>query len=216
MSPPAPHLGALEGVRSACPLKTSPTNQQSAAVPAKTPPSATPPPTSVPRLPAYARDPVNGDLCASWCACVFPSLDCILEKKVASQARSASHSPELAGRGPIGQDRHQKHEDALFAYAKTNQPPATKNSTPTRSNAFLSLLSGTTRYPRHRSNAQRTRSARPRAPLLPSLMTIYTFHSLRPPQCVSTGPGVVRLAGMANERTALRIAAEPLRDEMDS
>ena len=29
---------------------------------------------------------------------------------------AASHSPELAG-----QDRHQEHEDALFAYAETNQ-----------------------------------------------------------------------------------------------
>ena len=41
-------------MRSACSSKTSPTDQQSAAVPAKTPPTATPPPTSVPRLPPYA------------------------------------------------------------------------------------------------------------------------------------------------------------------
>ena len=37
-----------------------------------------------------------------------------------------------------------------------SSPPATKNSTPIRSNAFLSLVW----YPRHRSNAQRTHSAR--------------------------------------------------------
>ena len=67
-----------------------------------------------------------------------------------------------------------------------SSPPATKNSTPTRSNAFLSLVW----YPRHRSNAQRTtRSARPRAPLLPSFMTlIYTFFPFvsrfyNPPGC---------------------------------
>ena len=40
-----------------------------------------------------------------------------------------------------------------------------------RSNAFLSLVW----YPRHRSNAQRTRSARPLAPLLPLLMTFFYF-----------------------------------------
>ena len=54
---------------------------------------------------------------------------------------------------------------------------ATRNqqySTPTRSYAFLSLVW----YPRHRSNAQRTCSARPRAPLLPLLMVLfYTFLS---------------------------------------
>ena len=55
-----------------------------------------------------------------------------------------------------------------------SSPPATKNSTPTRSNAFLSLV--LVWYPRHRSNAQRTHSARPRPPLLPSLLVLlYTF-----------------------------------------
>ena len=44
--------------------------------------------------------------------------------------------------------------------------PQPKIAPQPRSNAFLSLVW----YPRHRSNAQRTRSARPRAPLLPLLM----------------------------------------------
>ena len=60
------------------------------------------------------------------------------------------------------------------------------HSTPTRSNAFLSLVW----YPRHRSNAQRTHSARPRPPLPPSLMSIF-FTGLRPcVPCVSRPPDV--------------------------
>ena len=51
---------------------------------------------------------VNGDVCV----CVsFFRLHRGEEGRVA-----ASHGPELAG-----QDRHQEHEDALFAYAETNQ-----------------------------------------------------------------------------------------------
>ena len=50
---------------------------------------------------------MNGDVCV----CVsFFRLHRGEEGRVA-----ASHSPELAG-----QDRHQEHEDALFAYAETN------------------------------------------------------------------------------------------------
>ena len=46
------------------------------------------------------------------------------------------------------------------------------NSPPIRSNAFNRLGW----YPRHRSDALRTRSARPGAPLPPSLMTFFTLH----------------------------------------
>ena len=163
------------------------------------------------------RSRERGFVCVMVCVCVsFFRLHLGEEGRVAGSQRPIVPSCELAGQDQLVRTGIKNTKMLYLRMPKPISHPQLKNSTPTRSNAFLSLLSGTTRYPRHRSNAQRTRSARPRAPLLPSLMTIYTFHSLRPPQCVSTGPGVVRLAGMANERTALRIAAEPLRDEMDS
>ena len=83
-----------------------------------------------------------------------------------------------------------------------SSPPATKNSTPIlRFRAFLTD-GNLVWYPRHRSNAQRTCSARPRAPLLPLLMVLfYTFYRYGPEL------GRVRFACVSCPR--LRFSNEP-------